>query len=72
LLEKLSASGSPVALYNTLVQRTVECSKSNGALKGYITYQQVRSIQISGIAGTHRVFSLAAEAGGSSVTGCVV
>ncbi len=72
LLEKLTDSSSPTALYNTLVERTLKCSKSSSALSGYITYQRVRPIAMSGIVTQHRVFSLAAEAGGNSVTGCVV
>jgi hypothetical protein len=72
LLEKLSTSPNPVALYDTLVERTLKCSKSSHALNGYITYQRVRSVQISGIVSQHRAFSLAAEAGGNSVAGSVV
>jgi hypothetical protein len=72
LLEKLSTSSSPAALYNTLVQRTLKCSKSSGALKGYLTDQRVRSIAMSGIVSPHHAFSLAAEAGGINVTGSVV
>jgi hypothetical protein len=72
ILEKLTATKSPATLYDILVSQTLKCSKSGKSLSKYVTYQRVRSIQITGISNPHRAFSLAAEAGGSSVTGCVV
>jgi len=72
LLERLTTATSPATIYGTLVARTLKCPKSGGSLHGYVTYQRVRSIVMSGIANPHHAFSLAAEAGGNSVTGCVV
>jgi hypothetical protein len=72
ILEKLTATKNPAALYNTLVSQTLRCPKSGKAVSENVTYQRVRSVQISGIAKPHRAFSLAAQADGSSVTGCVV
>jgi hypothetical protein len=72
ILEKLTETRSPATLYDTLVQRTLKCPKSAGPTSEYVTYQRVRSIQISGVSNPHHAFSLAAEAGGSSVTGSVV
>jgi hypothetical protein len=72
ILEKLTVTKSSAALYKTLVAQTLKCPKSGKSLSKYVTYQRVRSIQVSGIPNPHRAFDLAAEAGGNSVTGCVV
>jgi hypothetical protein len=72
ILEDLRVTKSPIATYDALVEATLKCSKAKSALSKYVTYQQVRSIQIAGISNTHRAFSLAAEAGGHSVSGRVV
>jgi hypothetical protein len=72
ILEDLRVTKSPTATYEALVEATLRCSKSKSALSKYVTFQQVRSIQISGISNPHRAFSLAAEAGGDSVAGRVV
>lgn len=71
ILEKLATSGGPSKLYDTLVERTLKCPKS-ASTSSYVTYQRVRSISISGITNPHRAFSLSADAGGTSVNGCVV
>ncbi len=72
ILEDLSTATSPTKTYDALVSTTLRCSKSDHTSNKYVTFQQVRAIQVSGISDPHRAFSLSAEAGGISVSGRVV
>jgi hypothetical protein len=72
LLEQLTASGSPAKLYSTLVTQTLKCPKTGAKLDGQVTFQQIHSYNLTGIALPHRAFTLHAVVGGADVTGCVV
>jgi hypothetical protein len=72
LLEKLRATANPAQLYDTVVSRTLKCPKTGTKLDGYVTFQQIHSVDLSGISVPHRAFTLSAVVGGANVSGCVV
>jgi hypothetical protein len=72
LLEKLQDSAKPAKFYDTLITRTLKCPKTAAELDGQVTFQQVRSVDITGVGTPHRAFLLHAVVGSATVTGCVV
>jgi hypothetical protein len=72
LLEELRDSANPVKFYDTLITRTLKCPKTASQLDGQVTFQQIRSVDITGVSTPHRAFLLHAVVGSATVTGCVV
>jgi hypothetical protein len=72
MLEKLRISANPAEFYSTLITRTLKCPKTGTDFDGYVTFQQIHSIDLGGIPVPHRAFTLSAVVGGANITGCVV
>jgi hypothetical protein len=72
LLEKVRADVDPAKFYDTLITRTLKCPKTAAELDGQVTFQKVRSVDITGVSTPHRAFLLHAVVGSATVTGCVV